>query len=321
MTLNSKINGNIPAYLKLMRVDHWIKNFFMIPGVIFAFAFEIIPNNLTITTNEIFAIIISFLALCFASSANYVMNEWLDRNFDAMHPFKNHRVSNVYTFSANLVWTLYFGNLVIVLIFMALLNNQVKFFLVLLLVMGFFYNVEPFRFKDKHYFDVISESINNPIRLAIGWYAIEPNIAVPISSFIGFWGIGIFLMALKRYAEMNLINDTELLSTYRKSFKRWNPQKLLVFSMVGALVASSFLGIFLIKYRVEYIMLFPMLIWIFAEYLKISLNLEPVAYAPELLMRKKRLILQVVTLGFLFLLLTFIDLPFLSEYFNVDSNE
>jgi hypothetical protein len=34
---------------------------------------------------------------------------------------------------------------------------------------GIFYNVRPMRTKDRAYLDVISESINNPLRLMIGW--------------------------------------------------------------------------------------------------------------------------------------------------------
>jgi len=38
-------------------------------------------------------------------------------------------------------------------------------------VMGLAYNVPPVRLKGWPYLDVLSESINNPIRLALGWLA------------------------------------------------------------------------------------------------------------------------------------------------------
>jgi hypothetical protein len=38
---------------------------------------------------------------------------------------------------------------------------------------GIVYNVRPLRTKDKPYLDVISESINNPLRLTIGWAMID----------------------------------------------------------------------------------------------------------------------------------------------------
>ena len=42
-----------------------------------------------------------------------------------------------------------------------------------LLVMGVLYNVRPFRTKDRIYLDVLSESINNPLRLMLGWAAVS----------------------------------------------------------------------------------------------------------------------------------------------------
>src|SRR3546814_12282474 len=40
---------------------------------------------------------------------------------------------------------------------------------------GLAYNVPPLRTKDVPYLDVLSESVNNPLRLAIGWAMIDPG--------------------------------------------------------------------------------------------------------------------------------------------------
>jgi decaprenyl-phosphate phosphoribosyltransferase len=55
-------------------------------------------------------------------------------------------------------------------------------------IMGCIYNIPPVRSKDKPYFDVLSESVNNPIRLMLGWYATGITI-LPLShcfSLIGW---------------------------------------------------------------------------------------------------------------------------------------
>jgi hypothetical protein len=184
-------------------------------------------------------------------------------------------------------------------------------FLGLLLFMGVLYNVKPIRLKDKPYLDVISESLNNPIRLAIGWYAVVPNTSVPASAFVSFWGVGVFLMSLKRYSEMVIIDDLELLGRYRKSFLFWTPEKLLVFSFTGGLIALSFIGILLVRYRVEYVLVLPFLIWIFSEYLKISLKLDPASFAPEKLMKKSRIQILAALVASAFLLFTFLDIAYL----------
>ncbi len=75
------------SYIKIARPDHWIKNLFIVPGVILA-------NLLTETafTPEIgIRFIIGFLATCLIASANYVINEWLDAKFDKYHPTKKNR--------------------------------------------------------------------------------------------------------------------------------------------------------------------------------------------------------------------------------------
>jgi len=38
--------------------------------------------------------------------------------------------------------------------------------------MGLVYNVPPLRTKDRQYLDVLSESINNPLRFMLGWTAV-----------------------------------------------------------------------------------------------------------------------------------------------------
>src|SRR3546814_19555745 len=59
---------------------------------------------------------------------------------------------------------------------------------------GLAYNVPPLRTKDVPYLDVLSESVNNPPRLAIGWAMIEPGSLSPISILIAYWFGVAFLM-------------------------------------------------------------------------------------------------------------------------------
>ena len=68
-------------YIKIMRIDHWIKQLFILPGV--AFAMLLVPDP----AEELpLRILLGFLSTCFIASANYVINEWLDAAFDRFHP-------------------------------------------------------------------------------------------------------------------------------------------------------------------------------------------------------------------------------------------
>ena len=46
-------------------------------------------------------------------------------------------------------------------------------------VMGCVYNVPPMRTKDRPWLDVLSEAINNPLRLLIGWYMVPSGLIAP----------------------------------------------------------------------------------------------------------------------------------------------
>jgi len=52
--------------------------------------------------------------------------------------------------------------------------------------MGMCYNIPPIRTKKKVYLDVISESINNPIRLVLGWFIITSAIYPPSSLLFAY---------------------------------------------------------------------------------------------------------------------------------------
>ena len=69
-------------YISIARPDHWPKNIFIIPGILLAYI--LVPNN----NLSLSIIIIGVSSACLLSSANYVINEWLDAPFDRYHPKK-----------------------------------------------------------------------------------------------------------------------------------------------------------------------------------------------------------------------------------------
>jgi 4-hydroxybenzoate polyprenyltransferase len=313
--LNQK--ADLSAHLRIMRVDHWVKNVFMIPGAALAIAFEAPKLDVALALSILLSVGSGFIALCLVSSANYVINEYLDRDFDRIHPMKNHRAANHFVFSRRLVIIHYFLLLTMACAASVKLETMSRAFLVALVIMGILYNVRPMRFKDRHYLDVVSESINNPIRLAIGWYCVVPNAVVPASAFLSFWGLGIFLMSLKRYVEMMLINDIDLLHTYRKSFAKWTSEKLLVLAFLGGLSSTFFCGVLLGRRNIDYMLLLPTLLMIYAEYFAISLALDEASYAPEKLMKRKRLkVLSLINLV-LFILISFSNSKILTEWIPI----
>jgi 4-hydroxybenzoate polyprenyltransferase len=179
------------------------------------------------------------------------------------------------------------------------------------------YNVPPLRTKDKPYVDVISESVNNPLRLTIGWAMVDPFTLPPSSIILAYWFGGAFLMAAKRYSEYREIvgsHGTELLVRYRASFAGYSEVSLNISCFMYGLLSTFFLAIFLIKYRVEYLVVVPAVIALFGYYLALSTKPASSAQNPETLFRERKLIVLVVMLAVLFVVATYVDMPMLSVF-------
>lgn len=296
-----------------MRLDHWIKQFFIFPGVLAAI---VIVNHKIGYGELLLDIAIGFLSTSFVASSNYVINEWLDAEFDKYHPVKKHRSVVENNLNARIVYAIYFF-LGCVGLLLGWTISQPFFLMVFWLwVMGICYNVKPMRTKDIPFVDVLTESINNAIRLLIGWFIVTKEFFPPISIVIGYWFAGAFLMATKRFAEYRMIHDKEIAGLYRKSFRLYSEQSLLLSSFFYAMTSVFFVGIFLIKYRVELILFMPALIGLFCYYFLIAFKEDSAAQKPEKLFKEKVLMAYVGCLAMLFTVLMVVDLPFLNNLAN-----
>ena len=301
------MNSTILGYIKIARVDHWFKNIFMLPGT----ALAVIFTNVSLT-EIIWPTIIGILSVCFTASANYVINEWLDAESDRHHPVKKNRPSVSGGLQAKYVYLEYCCLILISLSLGSLLTTEFMIFLIALLVMGVLYNVKPFRTKDRVYTDVLSESINNPLRLLLGWSAIVTGALPPSSSLLAYWMGGAFLMAIKRYAEFRFIDDHERAGLYRKSFKYYTEETLLLSAFFYALSSSFFLGIFLIKYKVEFLLSFPLFALLFVWYLAIGRKPHSPTQNPEKLYKERKFMLYIAFLAVAITVIFFIDIPWLN---------
>lgn len=302
--------ANLEGYVAIIRVDHWFKNIFMLPGIISALIFFNIPLNAWL----VLTMLLGVLATCFIASANYVINEWLDAEFDRFHPIKKHRPAVVKNLSAKIVYLEYILLAVIGLSSAYYVNMSFFLCALSLLIMGLLYNMEPIRTKDKVYLDVLSESINNPIRFALGWFIFVPAILPPSSMLVAYWMGGAFLMATKRFAEYRFINDPEIAGSYRKSFKDYTEQSLLLSIFFYALTSTFFLGIFLIKHKIELLLSFPLFALLFAWYLKIGFRENSPVQYPEKLYVEKEFMLFLLLLGIGLFILLKIDIFWLKFF-------
>lgn len=307
-----KVSSKIKPYIEIARPDHWFKNIFMLPGLLLALAL-----GATIPENFILILISGVASVCLIASANYTINEYLDAEFDRYHPIKKNRPSVGGAIKKEIVllqWLLLasFGLYLSYLIkFEYLLANST------LLIMGILYNVNPVRSKDRVYMDVLSEAINNPLRFLLGWYLVIAPLIPPSSVLLAYWMGGAFLMAIKRYAEYRFIDDPERAGLYRKSFMYYSEEKLLLSAFFYALMSAVFLGVFLVKYKIEFLLTLPFFAILFVWYLYIGMQANSVSQAPEKLYKQKRFITFVSMLGIFSIAMLFVELPWLNVLLEV----
>lgn len=313
----SKATG-LKKYASIARPDHWIKNGFVVPGS--ALALALYPGE---TANRPLSIHFLFIALalvstCLVASANYTINEWLDGDYDRHHPIKLNRPAAQGNLDARIVYAQYVALAALGLTLAFAVNTRFLLFAISLLAMGIVYNVSPIRSKDTAYLDVLSESLNNPIRLLLGWSAVLPTELPPVSILVCYWMGGAYLMTVKRFAEYRLISDHDRAVRYRRSFANYSDAKLLVSALFYAINSAFFLGIFLIKYRFEYLVSFPMFALLFSWYLSLAMRGQGSAMNPERLYQEKKFAIYVCVLVAVLVGLLFVDLPFLN--YLVDHN-
>lgn len=315
MSSNKSIAGltsqraKIGDYIAIMRLDHATKHVFVLPGIILALLLRGSQVHLTV-----WPFVAGALVAVLIASANYVINEWLDRDSDALHPTKSARTAVRIRLEGSLVWAQW---CVLVALGLAIAASSSMTMLVVataFAAQGIIYNVKPSRSKDYPYVDVLTESVNNPLRLMIGWAMVDPWTLPPASIILGYWLGGAFLMGAKRLSEYREIvssHGRDLLVGYRASFACYDEPKLASSCLIYALLSAMALAVFFVKYRIEYVFALPVIAVLFGKYLALSMQPASTAQKPERLFREGGLMTIVAILVAIFALFSVVNIPML----------
>lgn len=307
MTLSERLR----AHVAITRLDHSIKNIFVVPGIIVPLS--VAPG--LFTRQLLGRLFVAFLSITLVACSNYVINEVLDAPYDRLHPIKCNRPAargEVNTVGAYLQW------LLMMFVGLALgfsISRNFGMTALVLWIMGCLYNFPPVRTKDVPYLDVVTESINNPLRMLLGWYAVTSTLIPPLSLLIAYWMIGCYFMALKRYSELAEIDNRFVASAYRASFKFYTPKSLLASIVFYAASAMLFLGAFIIRYRMELILAFPLVALTMSIYFNLAFEPGSSVQNPEKLYREPKLMASVAAASIVMCLLLFVRIPQLELLF------
>lgn len=249
----------------------------------------------------------AFLLTWAISTANYILNEIVDAPFDVHHPTKRHRP--LASGEVRVAPLAVFGGLLVAGgLTAAGTLFSLPFFLSLLalLAAGVVYNVKPLRTKDVPFLDSISESANNPIRFAVGWYAFAPPAFPPPALLVCWWAFGNFLMVAKRLSELRFLKDKA--GDYRASLRRYSKASLLFGMAFSAAVFFAAYFAFAGGFKLQgFFYLAPFVGVYFALFFYNTLAEKEVMEEPERLFRRPTFALYTALLAVLFAVVFLLD--------------
>jgi len=298
------------AHASLLRLDHSVKQIFVLPGIVIAVSL----TDAQLDRGLLVRTLLGLAAVMAAASSNYVLNELLDAPFDRLHPTKRLRPAACRSVNVPLAYAQWLIVGAIGLILAIGVSWPLFFSVLSLWIMGCLYNIPPIRTKDVPYMDVLSESVNNPIRLCVGWYIVTAAVIPPVSLLVAYWMLGAYFMALKRFSEYRQIGRDSAVK-YRRSFEFYNEQSLLTSVLFYASTAMLFFGAFIMRYRMEMVFAFPFIALLMAAYFKLAFVEDSPVQNPEKLYRERRIMALLAICCVVLIAMLYIDLPWLGRVF------
>jgi decaprenyl-phosphate phosphoribosyltransferase len=302
--------GRLLAHISLLRLDHSVKQVFVLPGIVIAASL----TGETLSVALMLRVVLGLLAVLAVASSNYVLNELLDAPFDRLHPSKFTRPAALGIISFPLAYLQWLVCGFVGFLLARQVSNALFLSVLSRWVMGCVYNIPPVRMKDIPYLDVLSESINNPIRFCVGWYIVTATVIPPASLLVAYWMLGAYFMALKRFSEYRQIGS-EPAMRYRRSFEFYTEEALLTSVLFYASTSMLFFGAFIMRYRMEMIFAFPLIALLMAVYFDLAFAQDSPVQNPEKLYREPRLIVLLAACSVVFVVTSFVNLPWLTQVF------
>lgn len=206
--------NKLPPWLRLLRPHQWLKNGFVLVGLLFGHAWsqpEIVLKALA-----------ACAAFCLFSSAVYVFNDLMDREQDRLHPQKRHRPLASGAISVRFALGLMFGCLVLASDIVFRVIGQAHWVFYAYLCVNIAYTL---RLKHIVIVDIFMISAGFMLRLLAGTLAL----GIPPSQWLLLCGLmlTLFLGFAKRRAELNAMRtDAGAAHAHRRVLEHYSPALL-----------------------------------------------------------------------------------------------
>jgi len=179
---------------KLFRVRHWIKNKFIFAPLIF--------SGHLFSRQQFLASLFSYAGFCLVTSGIYILNDFLDRHGDLLHPKKAQRFPAYHELDRKLVIAIVSVTMIAGFVICAAVNRQVVAMALVYAAVNLIYN---FFTKNVVMLDVVSVALGFLIRIWMGAFAIRihPSLWLQICVFL----LALFLGFSKRKQELSLLGE------------------------------------------------------------------------------------------------------------------
>lgn len=269
-------------YLRLLRVTQWYKNLVIFIPLVFA-------EKLFVP--ELFIMeIIGFLALCFVSSSNYIINDIMDAEKDKLHSYKKNRPIASGKISKGTAWvisiTLFAASLII--------SFSINWLFLLWPIMLFISTqIYSWKLKNVPILDIHMIALNFLIRTTAGSVAIGVQTSVWL--FLLAFLLAIFLALGKRRVELS--NLGKKAEKHRPVFKFYTKDLLdsLINIVIAVLLASYAFYTFLANTANDMMMItIPIATFILFRYLFLIKSDSRIANRTELIIYDKQLTIGII---------------------------
>lgn len=191
-------------YLRLFRVNQWIKNAVVFTAIIF--------SGKLFDVTVFLATIFAFCMFCLLSSVSYILNDVIDYPYDRKHPQKKFRPVASGEISIQNATFLVFVLTFIVLISALLFSFPFFILALLFILLHFFYSL---KLKKYPVLDIFAISFSFMIRAFGG--EVATGFHIPIWLVLTIFFVSLFMASIKRHAELETQGKETRESLYRYS--------------------------------------------------------------------------------------------------------